>query len=58
MKEKYQETYENQTCPLNDKKAVHTVLFAKSSCTRFPDDVLDFFCSLDSDCEQCKDNYP
>ena len=58
MKEKHEETYENQTCPRDGKKAVHTVWIAKSTCTRFPDDVLDFSCSLDPDCSECISEYP
>lgn len=58
MKKEYQEIYENQTCPIDDRKAVHTVWLAKSTCTRFPDDVLDFSCNLNQDCKQCMDNYP
>ncbi len=58
MKEEYQEIHEDQTCPLDGSKAVHTVWLAKSTCTRFPDDVLDFTCSLKEDCRECEENYP
>lgn len=58
MKEEYQEIYENQTCPLDEQKATHTVWFTKGTCTRFPDDVLDFSCSLNPDCNLCKNEYP
>ena len=58
MKKEYQQIYENQSCPLDERKAVHTVWLAKSTCTRFADDVIDFSCSLDPDCKLCKEDYP
>ena len=58
MKEQYQEVYEGQACPRDGRKAVHTLWVAKSTCTRYADEVLDFACSLDVDCRECISEYP
>ena len=58
MKEQYQETYENQHCPLDGRTASHTLWLVKSTCTRCSDEILDFSCSLDPDCRECISEYP
>ena len=58
MKEQYQEIYEDQHCPRDDRPAVHTLWLTKSTCTRCGDEVLDFSCSLDGECRECASEYP
>ena len=44
-------------CPVDASKVVHTVQFRKATCTRVDDTVEDFYCSRDSKCVKCTENY-
>ncbi len=52
----YTQTFRT-TCPVDASKVVHTVRFLKATCTRVDDTVDDFYCSRDSGCVKCTDNY-
>ncbi len=56
MAEKYTREYEIY-CPRTQKKARHTVEYAKATCTRVPDTLLHFHCSLEGACKDCEKDY-
>ena len=48
---------EESACPKNQKAAVHTLRYKKATCSRVPDTILHFSCSLDSRCKDCQEDY-
>ena len=56
MAEKYTREYEVY-CPRTQKKAKHTVEYARATCTRVPDTMLHFHCGLEGSCKDCEKDY-
>lgn len=48
---------EEAACPRNKKPALHTIRYQKATCTRVPDTILYFSCSLDFRCKECIQDY-
>lgn len=53
---KYVKEYES-ICPKTKEKVKHTVQYAKATCTRVPDTLLHFSCSMNGSCKECEDDY-
>ena len=48
---------EMASCPKNHREATHTLTYKKATCTRVPDTLLHFMCSLNPRCKVCVEEY-
>lgn len=48
---------EMASCPKNHREATHTLTYKKATCTRVPDTLLHFMCSLNPRCKECVEEY-
>ena len=56
MGEKYVREY-TIYCPRTQQRGTHKVEYAKATCTRVPDTMLHFWCSVNGKCKDCEVDY-
>lgn len=44
-------------CPKDNSEVTHTITYKKATCTRVDDIILNFCCSRDAQCPDCKRDY-
>lgn len=47
----------HRNCAKKAGEAEHTITYRKATCTRVDDIVLNFHCSIDSQCDDCRNEY-
>lgn len=56
MGERYVKEY-SVCCPRTLQKGKHQVEYAKATCTRVPDTLLHFHCTINGKCKDCERDY-
>lgn len=52
----YDKSYD-AICPKDSVKTLHTVTYARVTCSRFRESVLWFACQKDACCQECREDY-
>lgn len=46
-----------RVCPKDQSEVTLTILYTKATCSRVSDKIQRFRCSMDSSCEDCREDY-